>query len=68
MAIESKVFIGSSNLDRAEYDTETRTLRVWFQKGSVYTYVQVPETVWEGLESAFSPGSYLREFIAGIYG
>jgi hypothetical protein len=57
----------SSNLAAAEYDPEAKLMVVTFRSGSVYTYANVPDTVYEGLLTATSPGSYLAENIKGKY-
>jgi hypothetical protein len=53
----------SSNLSAAEYDPEAKLMVVTFRGGSVYTYADVPETVYEGLLSSPSPGGYFANQI-----
>jgi len=49
----------SSNLSScSDYNKETQSFSITFKSGSVYTYSDVPETVYEGLLSAPSAGSY----------
>lgn len=62
MAIEKADF-GSSNLDTAEYDTDTETLTINFYSGSSYEYYNVPQGVWSGLQAAGSAGSYFHRVV-----
>ena len=48
----------SSHLQRADYDSEARTLQVSFRDGSTYEYSGVPYDVWLGLQNAGSAGGY----------
>ncbi len=57
----------SSNLASCEYDAEARSLAITFRSGSTYRYSDVPETVYEGLLSAASPGSYFASRIKDAY-
>lgn len=49
----------SSNIDRAEYEPQTRELTVTFKTGSTYRYRGVPRETFLGLQNARSAGSYL---------
>lgn len=51
-------FPGSSSLASAGYEVETGTLYVNFVKGSWYRYYNVPEVVFQALQSAESAGSF----------
>jgi KTSC domain-containing protein len=57
----------SSNLASAEYDAETQSLTITFKSGATYTYSDVSETIYEGLLSAASPGSYFASNIRDAY-
>ena len=57
----------SSNIARFRYHSETSTLEIEFSKGGVYEYFDVPETVFEGMQSAASKGQYLAQEIKGVY-
>lgn len=57
--------VSSSNLSSVGY--ENRTLYVSFHSGSLYAYSGVPESVYRGLMSASSHGSYLAHNVKGIY-
>lgn len=45
------------------YDRARRDLRVVFQTGRVYTYLQVPEDIYAGLKVALSKGQFFNQFI-----
>lgn len=53
----------SSNLNSAEYDDLTNTLRIRFNAGGIYEYYGVPQVVVNELRQAASAGSYFHEFI-----
>lgn len=57
----------SSLLKRGDYIRETRTLRIEFQNGVERDYVEVPESVWEELKTAGSPGRYFNQAIRPFY-
>jgi hypothetical protein len=57
----------SSNLASADYSAETQALVITFKSGGRYTYSDVPETVYEGLLSAPSPGRYFAEAIRDAF-
>lgn len=50
----------SSNVAEVGYDPETKTLEVAFIEGSVYQYLGVPESVYNGLMVAPSVGRYFN--------
>jgi hypothetical protein len=45
------------------YDRYKRDLHVVFQSGRVYTYLQLPEEIHEGLRQALSKGQFFNQFI-----
>lgn len=49
----------SSNLESVGYDVASKTLEVEFKEGRVYQYFDVPASIYQGLMSADSHGSYL---------
>jgi KTSC domain-containing protein len=57
----------SSNLASAAYNAENETLAITFKSGATYTYSDVPETVYENLLSAASPGSYFASDIRDAF-
>jgi hypothetical protein len=60
--------LSSSLIVRANYDPETETLSLQFANGRVYTYDDVPVSVYTGLLEADSPGRYYHQNIRGVYG
>jgi len=57
--------VSSSNISAIGY--EGSTLRVRFNNGSLYDYYNVPASVYDGLMSAPSKGSYLASRVKGVY-
>lgn len=57
----------SSNLKGADYDPSTSDLAIYFLKGAVWVYHQVPYTVFHDLVTSESPGSYYSVYIKGTY-
>lgn len=57
--------VSSSNLNSVGY--ENGTLYVRFNNGSLYAYSGVPESIYRGLMSASSHGSYLAQNVKGVY-
>ena len=45
------------------YDRHKRDLHVVFQSGRVYTYLQVPEEIYAGMQLTFSKGQFFNQFI-----
>ena len=64
---ETVEFPGSSNLASASYDPDVENLTVTFQSGDVYTYYNVPASVYRGLTLASSAGSYFYRSIRQRY-
>ncbi len=57
--------VASSNLSAVGY--EKGTLYVSFNSGGLYSYDGVPETVYRGLMTAASHGSYFAAHIKNSY-
>lgn len=57
--------VSSSNLSAVGY--ENGTLYVSFHSGGLYSYANVPESVYRGLMSASSKGSYFAAYIKNSY-
>ena len=55
----------SSNIASIGY--ENGTLYVAFLNNSLYSYLNVPESVYNGLMAAESHGKYLNAHIKGVY-
>lgn len=60
--------IKSSMISRAEYDPESRVLRLTFAKvGQVYRYADIPPEVVEAFCAAESPGQFFQQHIRNAY-
>ncbi len=59
--------LSSSLISRIFYDEEARALRVRFNSGSLYVYFDVPQSEFEALKTAPSPGRYYNACIKGRY-
>ena len=57
--------VSSSNIASIGY--ESGTLYVAFNRGGLYAYSGVPESIYHGLMSASSHGSYLASHVKDIY-
>ncbi len=55
--------VSSSNLASVGYALTTQTLEVEFLNDSIYQYSGVPSSVYSGLMSASSHGSYLDRYV-----
>ncbi len=62
-----RVSVVSTNIRSVGYDPESSTLEVEFNSGSIYQYLDVPESEYEGLMNAASKGRYLNRNIKGRY-
>ena len=56
----------SSNLAAVGYDSENQILTVQFHSG-LYEYMNVPESVFNGLLNASSKGQYHAAYIKNAY-
>ena len=59
--------IQSTMLASADYDPTSQTLEVTFRSGETWTYSSVPESEYDGLMGAHSPGRYFLSNIRGVY-
>jgi hypothetical protein len=59
----NRTHVSSSNIASIGYDLQRSTLEVEFLDGSIYQYFGVPATLYQGLMSAASHGSYLDAYI-----
>ena len=62
-----RVFVESTTLGSAGHDAQSAVLEVQFRSGAVYQYLFVPPSVYRGLLSARSKGSYFNQSIRGKY-
>lgn len=60
------VSVNSSDLRSVGYDPNSQTLEIQFHNG-LYTYSNVPESVYNSLMSAGSHGKYFHQYIKGNY-
>lgn len=67
MAILSKTFVNSTNLDHGKYDETNQTLTIAFKNGGLYEYSDVPPSIWEDLTTASSAGSFFAQQIKGVF-
>lgn len=63
----SATFGDSALLLRADYDSLTSSLQVYFRSGGIYVYVGVPKKVFTDLTNAESAGSFFTENIKDSY-
>ncbi len=62
------VYFSSSAIRGALYDAGTRVLTVQFASGpKLYDYIGVPQSIWDGLRSASSHGTYFDRHIRNVY-
>jgi hypothetical protein len=66
-AAENMQDVQSSALRSVGYDAGSQTLAITFVSGSTYEYSGVPRSVYEGLLSAPSKGSYFNTHVKGQY-
>lgn len=61
------VLMPSSVIKYCHYHEDRRVLRVGYQSGAVYDYLEVPEEVYLSMKAAFSKGTFLNRHIKGKY-
>jgi len=59
--------VTSSALLSVGYDNKSSTLEIEFHNHSIYRYYDVPESVYNELMQASSPGKYFNNKIKGVY-
>jgi hypothetical protein len=59
--------VQSSNLRSVGYDPVRRILEIEFHDGGVYQYQSVDPSVYNGLMSAGSHGSFFHAYVKNIY-
>jgi len=62
-----RIPVKSSNIRSVGYEEDSSTLEIEFNSGSIYRYLDVPESEYEGLMDAGSKGRYLNRNIKGRY-
>lgn len=61
------VKVKSSMVKSVGYDAQNKRMRVKFADGSLYSYANVPEEVYNRLLDAESIGRFMREYVIGVY-
>ena len=57
----------STVISEIDYDEQNELLRIEFQSGKVYYYLNVPKGVYLTLKTARSKGGYFNKYIKGNY-
>lgn len=59
--------VESSIIESVGYDADEEILEIEFKEGGIYRYREVPESVYRGLMSVDSHGTYHAEHIKHSY-
>jgi hypothetical protein len=59
--------VTSSAMQAVGYDPASRRMRIRFAEGNDYDFCGVPESIYQGLMSAFSKGTYYNDYIKDRY-
>lgn len=59
--------VSSSAISAIGYDASTKHMKITFVQGHTYDFCKVPESVFNGLLSARSKGSYYNNHIRDRY-
>ena len=51
-----------------DYDAQNKILKIEFKNGSIYKYLDVPESIYQGLKDAASVGKYFNSNIKDKFG
>lgn len=67
--IREEIYPDSSNIYWADYDRQTKTLRIRFHSDTnvIYAYYSVPIYVWEAFQVSSSKGKYFNRMIKSVY-
>jgi KTSC domain len=57
----------STNISQIVYDAETQTMTIYFAKGGVIEYYEVPEDVVNGFATALSSTKYMNAYIENSF-
>ena len=57
--MKETILSNSSNVGVVKYDEDTKTLLVYFRRGGVYEYYNVPDEVYEEFIHSPSAGQYV---------
>lgn len=61
--IIEKVLVDSDCIHDAKYNNLTRRLTLFYKKGGVYIYENIPNFYWHGLFNARSKGRFINKYI-----
>ncbi len=59
--------VNSSAIAAAGYDPPSKMMKIKFKQGKTYDFCRVPQSVFDGLLSASSKGSYYDSHIRNRY-
>jgi KTSC domain len=59
--------VSSSSIASVGYDSDSSTLEIEFNNGSIYQYFDVSENVFNELLGSASVGGYLASNVKGVY-
>ncbi len=65
--IKTLTKVNSSMLYAVGYAPKAEVLEVVFNKGKIWRYYDVPRSVYDGLLTTRSVGSYMNSYIIGCY-
>lgn len=57
----------SSNIARFRYSPDSSILFIEFTKSGTYQYFDVPQHVFEGMQTAASKGQFFAQNVKGVY-
>lgn len=63
----NRIPVNSSNLASVGFDSNSNTLEIEFNSGSIYQYFNVPESEYRNLMNATSHGKYFSANIKNDY-
>lgn len=58
-----RLLVNSTNIVTVGYDASKHILEVEFQSGSIYQYLDVPESMYQNFMTADSKGQYFHDNI-----
>lgn len=65
---KEKIITNSSNISKVDYNPETKEMGITFKpSGKRYEYLNVPESIYNGIISAPSAGKYFYANIKGKF-
>ena len=58
-----RLLVNSTNIVSVGYDAAAHILEVEFQSGTTYQYLDVPESIYQGMMTADSKGQFFHDNI-----